>query len=199
MMRIRLEFTKAGEIRWLSHLELSRAWQRLIVRCGLPLAYTAGFSPHPKIALAPALPVGVGSTAEYADLVLSAPLPVQEILTRLNSASPAGLKVGRAKAIAASTPTLGSAIKFADYRLTFKGPQGVAIEPAIIRLPIETKLNEAIASAKDSILPDLVLSSGAQPTEPLGVFLVDRVAQFAIVEDSLVDPIEAAPADDLRN
>jgi len=175
MIKVRLEFCKADNVRWLSHLEISRAWHRIINRAGLPIAYSEGFSPHPKIALSAALPVGIGSEAEYADLVLCDEIPAEELFQRLNDAAPAGIKISRVGEVPPGTPSLGASIKFADYRLSFAGPAGPVDD--IVRLPIESKLNAAITAEAES--------RGVQRD----AIVVDRVAQWVIVENGLVDPM----------
>lgn len=69
-MRVRLRYSRVGKVRWTSALDVARIWERALRRVGLPLAYTAGFSPRPKIAFGLALPTGHESTAEFVDLDL---------------------------------------------------------------------------------------------------------------------------------
>lgn len=73
MKRLRVQFTKHGKVRWISHRDIARAWERAIRRTGLQLAYTEGFSPRPKMSFGLALPTGAESDAEYLDLELAAP------------------------------------------------------------------------------------------------------------------------------
>src|SRR5207248_4594902 len=69
--RVRLRFTKTGKIRWTSHRDVARMWERAFRRVRLPLAYTQGFSPRPKVSFGLALPTGHESVAEYLDLELA--------------------------------------------------------------------------------------------------------------------------------
>lgn len=69
-MRVRLRYSRVGKVRWTSALDVARIWERALRRVGVPLAYTAGFSPRPKIAFGLALPTGHESTAEFVDLDL---------------------------------------------------------------------------------------------------------------------------------
>ena len=70
-MRVRLRFTKVGKVRWTSHRDLARMLERAFRRTQLPLAYSGGFSPRPKVSFGLALPTGAESVAEYLDLELA--------------------------------------------------------------------------------------------------------------------------------
>jgi radical SAM family uncharacterized protein/radical SAM-linked protein len=89
----RLVFSKREEARWLSHLELVNAFYRSLRRAGLPLAFSAGHHPLPRVAFHGALPVGVESLCETLDVALAAEISSAEIKTRLNRVLPAGLKI----------------------------------------------------------------------------------------------------------
>ena len=69
--RLRLRFTKAGKIRFTSHRDVARMWERALRRSGLPVAYSQGFAPHPLLSFGLALPTGCESTAEYLDVTAS--------------------------------------------------------------------------------------------------------------------------------
>jgi radical SAM-linked protein len=89
----RLVFSKFGRGRFLSHLEMATAFQRAMRRAKLPLAYTQGYHPSPKVSFGDALPLGLESQAEEMKLILHQPLLPSEIGKRLNSKLPSGLKI----------------------------------------------------------------------------------------------------------
>jgi len=89
----RLTYAKLAAARWLSHLELINALYRALRRAGLPVAFTGGFHPLPKVAFHGALPVGVESLCESLDVTLTAPLPEAELAARLNAVLPEGLRI----------------------------------------------------------------------------------------------------------
>jgi radical SAM family uncharacterized protein/radical SAM-linked protein len=91
--RLRLEFAKVGVLRYLSHLGLARAVQRLFRRAGVPLAFSQGHSPHPKIQFGPPLPVGFEGEAEYLDFETAEPVDPAALLARLAAAAPQGLEM----------------------------------------------------------------------------------------------------------
>lgn len=99
-MKVRARFTKLGKVRWTSHRDVARMWERACRRAGVPLAYTEGFSPRPKVSFGLALPTGHESLAEYLDLEVSD--PDVEPLTlpgRLTPALPVGIDVVAAAAV----------------------------------------------------------------------------------------------------
>lgn len=96
-MKVRVKFSKTGKIRWTSHRDLARMWERAFRRVELPLAYSVGFSPRPKVSFGLALSTGHESVAEYLDLELDpskiAGLEVSDLPRRLTTALPAGIEV----------------------------------------------------------------------------------------------------------
>jgi radical SAM-linked protein len=90
--RYRLTFAKTEAMRYTGNLDLMRTLERTIRRAGLPLAYSQGFSHHPRLHLAAALPLGFVSDAELADIWLEHDLPAEEVLARLAQAAPPGLR-----------------------------------------------------------------------------------------------------------
>jgi radical SAM-linked protein len=94
--RMRIKFSKTGEMRCLSHNELMTAIFRALRRAQIPVAYTTGFHPHPKISFGPALAAGVEGLSEYFDIELTALLDTSDFLKIMNECLPDGLKVHRA-------------------------------------------------------------------------------------------------------
>lgn len=90
--KIRLEYEKTGEARFLSHLELIKAFWRACRRAGIPLAYSAGFHPHPLLSYSPALAVGIESFREIVDIQLSSYMNPEILLKKLMKELPEGLK-----------------------------------------------------------------------------------------------------------
>lgn len=117
MSRYRIEFSKGSEARFLSHLELMRAFQRAMRRAKLPLAFSQGFNPQPKMSFASALAVGVTSELEYMDLELKENLPPEKVQELLAENLPPGLEVLKCVKIPLKSPTLMSLISAADYEV----------------------------------------------------------------------------------
>jgi len=88
-----VRYAKRGKMRFASHLDVARAFERGVRRAGLPIAYSAGFTPHPKISYAGGAPTGVASEAEYLSLTLTSRTEADAVRERLNVALPDGIDV----------------------------------------------------------------------------------------------------------
>lgn len=121
-MRIRITFAKTEAMRYTSHLDLHRTWERLLRRAGLPLAYTQGFKPHPRINLAAALPLGFTSENELVDIHLERELPVEDITEALRRAAPPGLQVKQVEEVQEGLPALQKTLEASEYIVTLLDP-----------------------------------------------------------------------------
>jgi len=102
----RLRFSKLGKVRWTSHRDVARMWERAFRRAGLPVTYTGGFSPRPKVSFGLALPTGHESLAEYLDVHLDAEVDPVTLPGRLTPALPAGIDVTGGFALDAAAGSL---------------------------------------------------------------------------------------------
>lgn len=117
-MLIRMQFRKTREGRFLSHLDLMHTWERVIRRSGLPLGFTQGFNPHPKMNFASALAVGTTSDAEYMDLDFTEELTLEQINDALLPAIPPAFQIVDMKIVQnKKVPSLMSIIQRATYTL----------------------------------------------------------------------------------
>jgi radical SAM-linked protein len=117
-MNIRLKFTKGNEVKYISHLDLMRVFQRAIRRTGIPIAYSSGFNPHQEISFGAPLSLGVTSNAEYIDLKLADAMDVQEIKERLNSSLPDGIRILGGMKLRDSHKSAMSVVTHARYRIS---------------------------------------------------------------------------------
>jgi radical SAM family uncharacterized protein/radical SAM-linked protein len=129
--RFRIRFEKGATMRFTSHLDLMRAWERSLRRSGLPLAFSQGHHPHLKMSFGPPLPLGHRSRAEVFDLELTRP-PGVDLADLLNAVLPEGLRVLDFRPILFKTPSLMSQLEGATYRVRFPagflGEAGIAPE-----------------------------------------------------------------------
>lgn len=93
VQRLRLRYAKRGRLRFTSHRDFSRAFERALMRTRIPMAYSSGFNPHPRISYAGAAPTGAASEAEYAEIGLAQIVDPAEIKVALAGALPSGLDV----------------------------------------------------------------------------------------------------------
>lgn len=112
-----MQFCKTREGRFLSHLDLMHTWERVIRRSQLPLAYSQGFNPHPKINFASACAVGTTSDGEYMDMELTQELPVEQVEEMLQAVMPPAFRVSAMKVVSGKAPSLMSIIQRARYVL----------------------------------------------------------------------------------
>ncbi len=121
MERLRITFSKTGALRYTSHLDLQMVWIRALLRAHMPLAYTQGFHPVPKVGYSWPLPLGWGTEGELIDIWLDGPEPIDEeqFIRDVNKATPAGLIVTAVVKIPYSDPALTNVIQSAEYIMTF--------------------------------------------------------------------------------
>ena len=113
---LRFRYRKNGALAYVSHLDVLRTFTKALLRAGLPLAYSEGFSPHPKLTFAAPLPVGQESECEYFDVRLAVPYDPARAMADLNATLPAGLRI-----TAAGYPTAKfTVVDRAVYRLTIR-------------------------------------------------------------------------------
>ncbi len=93
MQRLRIRYAKRGRLRFTSHRDFSRAFERALVRARIPMAYSSGFNPHPRISYAGASPTGAASEAEYLEIGLASELDPATVQDLLDSSLPPGLDV----------------------------------------------------------------------------------------------------------
>lgn len=120
VQRLRLVFTRGSEVQYISHLDMMRMWERALRRARVPLAYSHGFNPQPRIALAAPLPVGVTSEGELMDVFLVKSISRREFLERVEPQLPAGVRVLEIDEVSVNEPSLQSRVRFADYQVTLR-------------------------------------------------------------------------------
>src|SRR5512136_1215230 len=117
MQRLRIKFSRGPELKFISHLDIVRLWQRAFNRAGIEIAYSTGFSPHPRISLAAPLALGVTSEAEFMDIVVIKGVAPHFFVSAVNQQLPPGLTVDKVYPIAPDLPSLQSVVSLADYRV----------------------------------------------------------------------------------
>lgn len=128
-MRIRLRYAKRGRLRFTSHRDIARVFERAVRRAGVPIAYSAGFSPHPKISWIGAAPTGVASEAEYVEIGLSAARDPAEIATALDLVLPTGLHV--LDAVVAGPGSLADRMEASRWEIVLPGADVETLRSAL--------------------------------------------------------------------
>ncbi len=119
-MRIRLTFRKGGALRYTGHLDLHKLWERSFRRAGLPLAYSQGYHPQPKIQLAAALPLGFSARAELLDVWTNSEVDLQDLPEMLARSIPIGLEILGVEQVDEHAPALQTEVQAAEYRVKLK-------------------------------------------------------------------------------
>ncbi len=144
-----LTFSKKGDLRFISHLDLLRTFIRSARRAGIPIACSKGFNPQPRFIFAAPLAVGVEGENEYLDLYLMEPWEPDQILESLNIQLPDGLRVHKTKQVDLRRPPLSAIVQAAFYKV-FLAPLTPALEGAVSAiLNAETIMLERKDKKKD--------------------------------------------------
>ncbi len=136
-MRVRITFTKQGALRYIGHLDLHRLWERAMRRADLPLAYSQGFHPHPKISLAAALPLGFSSRGEALDVQLTEEVPIEEIARRLKDNLPPDVQIVKIENVKERAPALQTQVLSAVYEVELTE----AVDGSELRRRVEALMN----------------------------------------------------------
>jgi len=119
VQKLRVRFAKRGRLRFTSHRDFQRAFERAVRRAGLPVAFSHGFSPHPKISYAGAAPTGAASEAEYLEISLTSVREPEQVRTALDEALPDGLDV--VDVVVAGPGSLADRLEASEWRITLPG------------------------------------------------------------------------------
>lgn len=166
-MKIRIRYAKRGRLRFTSHRDFARAFERALRRARVPMAYSAGFTPHPKISYAGASPTGAASEAEYLEIGVVTPLDLAVLQRELDTALPTGFDI--LQVVPATGGSLADRIDASIWRIELLGvaPEALA-EPlaeflAADTAPVErlTKNGIRIIDARSAIVHAAVRSGAS--------------------------------------
>ena len=137
-MRVRITFSKTGALRYIGHLDLNTIWERAARRAGLPLAYTQGFHPQPKMTFASALPLGFSSRCEVMDMRFNQEIDLTSLPMQLQDVMPSGIGIINVQSVDEHEPPLQTQIVSAEYE--------VALTEAVNEAELKRKMDEVMAS-----------------------------------------------------
>ena len=171
VQRIRIRYAKRGRLRFSSHRDFARAFERALRRARVPMAYSGGFTPHPKIAYVGAAPTGVASEAEYLEIGLAERADVAEVARALDDALPDGLDVVEVVEVAAAgAASLAERMQGSHWRVELPGIEPARAEAALAQFlavesyPIErvTKTGRKVVDGRAAVIRATVTSRGGQ-------------------------------------
>jgi len=202
VQRLRIRYAKRGRLRFTSHRDFARAFERALRRAAVPMGYSAGFSPHPKISYVGAAPTGVASEAEYLEIGLAEERDPDVVRRDLDAALPPGLD------ILAVVPTEGSSlpdrIEASWWRIELPGADPAATEQALERFlaldtaPVERLMKDGkrTLDARAAVLalgaPDADEADGNAPCAIID--LVVRHTTPAVRPDDVLTALRQAAA-----
>ncbi|HHT73477.1 MAG TPA: DUF2344 domain-containing protein [Firmicutes bacterium] len=212
---MRFQYAIGSELRFLSHLDLLRTFERALRRANIPVDLTEGFHPKPKLSFAAPLAVGITSQGEYGDVFLREALSPQEFCSQLNRVLPKGLRIVRAVQVGEKVAPVMAVVNGAEYRVELGGDtipaERVQQVMASDQLPVErtTKKGTRLVDVRPLIF-SLELAEGGlvfrcavgaegnlRPEELLGLLgidirdvFVERTGLFIRGDDGWRDPMD---------
>ncbi|MCF3965460.1 TIGR03936 family radical SAM-associated protein [Streptomyces fuscigenes] len=203
MQRIRLRYTKRGRLRFTSHRDFQRAFERALRRAEVPMAYSAGFTPHPKVSYANAAPTGTGSEAEFLEIALAQPRDPAALRDLLDASLPTGLDI--VDAVEARTPGLADRLEASVWELRLDGVAPAEAEGAVsaflaadaVEVERRTKNGVRAFDARSAVVdlrvePVAGDGSGSADTGPCAILrLVVRHATPAVRPDDVLSGLRA--------
>ncbi|GAB3701714.1 TIGR03936 family radical SAM-associated protein [Mariniluteicoccus flavus] len=223
MQKLRVQYAKRGRARFTSHRDFGRAFERALRRAGVPMAYSSGFNPHPRVSFANASPTGAATEAEYLEIGLAERCDPEKVREALDAALPPGLDV--IAVVEASGGALADRLTASAWRVDFPVADLAVLERAVadflaadhVEVERMTKNGMRAFDARAAVVeltatdtgialvarhqaplvrPDDVLQAIAKVTPELAVppnALLTRLAQGELTDDGLLDPF--GPAD----
>ncbi len=128
LTKIRLKFSKGEEVKYISHLDLLRTFQRAIKRAGIPINYSQGFNPHPIMSFALPLSVGTTSESEYMEMELKSEIKPQQIVDQLNEVLPKGIEIIKVEIVNNNSRKDFGLICMADYNVKIELKNAIAVD-----------------------------------------------------------------------
>jgi radical SAM-linked protein len=129
VQRVRIRYAKRGPMRFTSHRDFARAFERAVQRAGVPIAYSMGFTPHPKISYASAAPTGVASEAEYLEIGLREQVDLPQLARALDTALSPGLDI--VEAVPAGAGSLPERIDASTWQVEMPGVDADTLRHAV--------------------------------------------------------------------
>ncbi len=138
VQRLRIRYAKRGRLRFTSHRDFSRAFERAVFRARIPMAYSSGFNPHPRISYAGAAPTGSASEAEYLEIALAEVSDPAAVHTSLDEALPDGLDV--LEVVVSHGGSLADRLEASRWRLRLPGVADGMASDAVARFLAEEEV-----------------------------------------------------------
>ena len=169
VQRLRVTFARGEEMKYITHLDLMRFWERALRRASIPLAYSEGFSPSPRLALAAPLPVGVTSSGELMDVYLAQRITPQHFIKAVSQQVTPGIARLEVREVGLGLPSLQSQVRWSEYQ---------------VDVPTDRSVDEVRRAVAD------LLASQSIPWQHQREREVRRYDLRPLVQDVLVETLE---------
>lgn len=171
VQRFRLRYAKRGRLRFASHRDFQRAFERALRRAGVPMAYSAGFSPHPKISYANAAPTGTASEAEYLEIGVARECDADDLRVAIDAALPPGLDI--VDVVEARTSDFAARLQASRWRIAL---------PGLTAEQVAAPLHELLG--RSECLVERLTKNGVRTFDVRAALLEGRVAPAADEPDA---------------
>lgn len=188
VQRLRVWFGKQGEMALVSHLDLVRLFERATRRAALPISFTGGFHPNPRISPASALSLGATSSSEIVDFELTTAMNLEEFQAKLAAQLPPDLPLYKVEAIALSTPAASHLLEQAEYWITLAPSQDESIE-ADLSLPTQADWQTWIAAIQAA--QEIVMEQTSKSGNARQVNVRDRLLELTWVDPTTVNHLSS--------
>ncbi len=168
MQRLRVRYAKRGRLRFTSHRDFSRAFERAVFRARVPMAYSSGFNPHPRISYAGAAPTGSASEAEYLELALAQVVLAADVHAQLDEALPTGLDI--LEVVESAGGSLSDLLEGSRWSIDVSASHDAVVEAAAGFLGADEGLVERMTKKgmREFDARGAVLSLTVRPRDPSG-------------------------------
>ena len=203
MQKLRIRYAKRGRLRFTSHRDIARAFERAIRRAAVPIGYSAGFSPHPKVSWMGAAPTGMASEAEYVEIGVTTPVEPAELVSALDKALPPGIDVTAAVAAVAGERPLAEQLDASRWRMELMdltpdaGRELLESFLAAAEAPVSklTKSGRRIVDARGAVVEGTAGRGAFEPGS--GASVAGNGTEYAILEVVVRHVTPAVRPDDI--
>lgn len=188
VQRLRVRFAKRGRLRFTSHRDFQRAWERALRRAGVPMAYSAGFSPHPKVSYAGAAPTGAASEAEYLEIGVAEHCDPERLRAALDACLAPGLDV--LEIVEARSGSLVERLEASLWRVELDGVDDAELASAVAaflaadRVEVQRMMKNGLRTfdAREAVVALRAVSAGGVPVTDAPIAQRDVTGPCAILE-----------------
>ncbi len=193
--RVRMKYSKTGRVRFISHLDFMTLIHRAAVRANVPIAFSQGFNPHPRVAFGPALPVGMESETEFLDLETDPFVDLLRVTRDLNSALPPGVRILAAGIVPKKAPSLSGSISRYSYEVEVPEQYRDSITERVKDFLSRASVIVTKEGKQKDIRPGIesIMIGATGGHAPLDITLVDRDQLKPRVQDVIMELFGIGP------